>query len=161
HPLRAARHYADRLVAAHRQADGLAAIADQHDLVFLSHREAGNEVAVALVHRHGDDALTATPGDPVLVARGPLAVAVLRDGQDELLGGAHGGIAFLAEFACNHIGFIGAVVLAFALAANRPAHLEIRRTFLGGGVGVVDHCHRDDLVTLGQRNSAHAHGITA
>jgi hypothetical protein len=58
-------------------ADELAAVGHQHDLVAVLDGEGGDELAVALVHRHGDDALAAAARDPVLEGRGALAVAVL------------------------------------------------------------------------------------
>ena len=52
---------------------------------------------VPLVDRHRDDALAAAPRGPVLEGGRPLAVAVLGDGEHELLGRAHLGVALLAE----------------------------------------------------------------
>src|SRR5690348_15228323 len=53
HALRAAAGDAD---VVDRHADDLAAIGDQHDLVAVLDREGGDELAVPLVDRHGDDA---------------------------------------------------------------------------------------------------------
>src|SRR3546814_12609579 len=41
-------------------------------------------------------------GDAVFVAVGALAIAIFRNGQDVLLGGAHLGIAFLRQVAGHH-----------------------------------------------------------
>ena len=76
-------------------ADHLAAIGDEHDLVGLLDREGGDQRAVSLVDDHGDDAFAAAAGDAVFERRGPLAVAALGDGEHELLGGAHLRIALL------------------------------------------------------------------
>ena len=94
HALRDAPSDADAL---DRTADQLSAIGDEHDLVGLLDRERGDERTVALVDHHGDDPFAAAPGDTVLVGRGPLAVAVFRDGQDELLGRRHFRIALGRE----------------------------------------------------------------
>src|SRR3954451_8630671 len=76
-------------------ADELAAVGHEHDLIRILDRERGNERAVAAVPRHGGDALPAAAGDAVFVTRSPLAVAIGRDGEDELLGGAELGVALL------------------------------------------------------------------
>ena len=47
----------------------------------------GDEIAVALVDGHRDDAFAAAPGDAVFVGRRALAEALFRDGEDDLLGG--------------------------------------------------------------------------
>ena len=145
HALRAAADDAD---VVDRHADDLAAVGDQHDLVAVLDREGGDQRAVPLVDRHGDDAFAAAPGDPVLVGRRALAVAVLRDGQDELLGGAHLGVALLGELAAGRrlassLG-VAAGLLRLALAAHRAAHLEV-----GGALGrrrleMAEDRHRDD-----------------
>src|SRR5689334_16598508 len=81
HALRRAADDADTVLGTgiDRHADHLTTIGHQHDLVAVFHRERADQRAIALVHRHRDDALTAAAGDPVLVARGALAVAILGD----------------------------------------------------------------------------------
>src|SRR6185295_13940749 len=90
HALRGAAGDAD---AVDRAADQLAAVGHQHDLVALLDRERGDDAAVALGHVHRDDAFAATAGRAVLVGRGALAEAVLRDGEHELLGRRELGVA--------------------------------------------------------------------
>src|SRR5262249_34472858 len=84
--------------ALHGAADQLAAIGDQHDLIRLIDRGGSAGRTVALIDHHRGDALAAALGDPELIGRGALSVAVFRDRQDDLLGRAHGGVALLAEF---------------------------------------------------------------
>src|SRR5579871_1565067 len=53
--------------AVHRAADELAAVGNQHDLVAFLDRERGDETAVLLGDRHGDDAFAAAAGGAVFV----------------------------------------------------------------------------------------------
>ena len=117
HPLRRPAGHPDVVDAA---ADDLAAVGHQHDLVVMLDREGGDERPVALVDRHRHDAFAAAPGDPVFERRGALAVAIGRDGQDELLGGAHLGIALRRQ---------GRRVAAdlLAVAGRDPPRLRRRR----------------------------------
>src|SRR6202043_1060403 len=80
-----------------RTADQLALVGHQHDLVTVLDRERRHQLAVAAVDRHRDDALAATPRGPVLERRRALAIAVLADGQHELLGSRHFDVTLLAE----------------------------------------------------------------
>src|SRR5690606_10865641 len=136
------RHNADRLFAAHGQANGLARIGDEHHVILVLHGEGGYQRAVALVDGHRAVAFAAAPGDPVFVARRALAVAVFGDSDNKLLGGAHRGIAFLAELAAAiarffHLVGRGLVMLALAFPAHGAAHLEIGRTLVGSRREVV------------------------
>src|SRR5262249_29631382 len=135
-----------------RAADELALVGDQHDLVGILHREGGDELAVAAVDAHGDDAFTAATGGAVLERRGPLAVAVLRDGQHELLGRRHLDIALLAELhgASGLLG-VGPRLLFGAAAAHRIGPAQVGHAFLGVDVHVTQDRERDHLVVLGKR----------
>src|SRR5450756_2388722 len=81
-----------------RTADQLALVGHQHDLVAILDRERRHQLAVAVIHRHRDDALAAASGGPVLDRGRALAIAVFADGQHELFVGGHFDIALLAEF---------------------------------------------------------------
>ena len=74
--------------AVDRHADGLALVADQHQIVAILDREGRNDGAVLAAHAHGDDARAAAAGDAVFIGAGALAEAVLRNREDELLPGA-------------------------------------------------------------------------
>src|SRR5580658_6283361 len=62
--------------ALYRATDQLALVGHQHDLIGLFHREGGDQLAVAVIDRHRDDAFAAAAGGAVLEGRGALAVAV-------------------------------------------------------------------------------------
>src|SRR5690242_21247235 len=72
-----------------RTADQLALVGDQHDLVAVLHGERRDQLAVAVVDAHRDDAFAAAAGGAVLVGRGALAVAVDGDGQHHLFRRRH------------------------------------------------------------------------
>src|SRR6185437_6521311 len=111
-------------------ADELPAVGHQHDFVALLHRERGDERAVAVIDRHGDDTLAAAPSDAILERRTALAVTVLGQCEDHLFGGAHRFEAIRLERARS----VRRPVLVFALAIrfgllrcfafSRPALLE-------------------------------------
>src|SRR5581483_6320211 len=92
---------------AHLGANELAGVGDKHDLVGFLDREGRDEPADLLLDLfrallsfpdiHRDDAFAAAAGDPVLVGRGALAVAALRNGQNKLLGRRHLDITLLAK----------------------------------------------------------------
>src|SRR5580658_964217 len=67
-----------------RTTDQLALVGHQHDLVAILDRERRHQLAVALVHRHRDDAFAAAAGGAVFERGRALAIAVLADGQHEL-----------------------------------------------------------------------------
>src|SRR5450631_2419328 len=131
-------------------ADQLAAVGDQHELALLLHRERADQAAdlgaqrsVALAVVHGDDAFAAAAGGAVLERRGTLAVAALRDGEHELLGGGEVDVALLAELdgagRLLEIG-LGVVRLLWGIveaAAHRAGALEIGGTLVAGGVDVA------------------------
>ena len=65
-------------------ADELAAVRHQHDLVVVFDGEGSHQLAVAVVDDHRGDAFAATAGEPVLVGRRSLAVALIRHSEYEL-----------------------------------------------------------------------------
>src|SRR5262249_14315537 len=69
----------------HREADELAAIGHQHDLVAMTHREACHYLAVSVGHLDGCNAGATAPGDPVGIGGTALAEPFRRDRQNELL----------------------------------------------------------------------------
>ena len=93
----------------HGGADHLALVGDQHQLLARLSREAGHDAAVALGRVDVGDALAAAVGAAILVGRRALAVAILGDGQDELLllgqfGDAVGGKRAFAVLLARHGG---------------------------------------------------------
>jgi hypothetical protein len=50
-----------------RAADQSASVCHEHDLVAVVDRHCGNELAVSLIDRHGDDTFAAAAGDAVFV----------------------------------------------------------------------------------------------
>ena len=114
----------------------LPCVGHQHDLVGLLDRERGDQLAdLRLEHElaalllpdvHGDDAFAAAAGDAVLVGRGALAVAALRQRQHELLGRRHFDIALFAELDRRHrLLAVGHRLLLDAAAPHRVGALEI------------------------------------
>src|SRR5215510_15826994 len=157
-------------------ADELATVGDQHQLVAVLDRERGDQLAglladaaVALAHVHCHDAFAAAAGDPVFVGRRSLAVAALRDREHELLGRRHLYIALLAELdragdaGLGRVLCIGCGLLGIAVEAtpHRVGALEIGHALIGGRVHVAQDRQRDQLVALGQRDAADAHGGAA
>src|SRR3546814_16518147 len=65
--------------------DQLGLVGDEHELVALRRREAGDDGAVAADVVDIGDALAAAPGAAIFVRRGELAIAIGADGEDELL----------------------------------------------------------------------------
>ena len=120
-------------------ADQLAAIGDQHDLVALLDREGRHQPAVAVVDRHGADALAAAAGDAEFVGRGALAVAVLRQREDELLVRAEIDIALLRQPDVRPSSAASSAsrprqsrrLFARGLAGHGAAHLEIGGALVG------------------------------
>ena len=51
----------------HRDADGLAGVGDQHQVVAFLHREGGDHGAVLLAHADGDNAGAAAAGDAIFI----------------------------------------------------------------------------------------------
>src|SRR5215213_4191632 len=80
--LRVASHDAN---VADRGADHLALVGDQHQLLALMSGEGGDDAAVTLRRVDVGNSLAAAIGAAILIGRGTLAVAVLRNRQDELL----------------------------------------------------------------------------
>src|SRR5438270_5596196 len=78
---------------AHRQADRLPLIGDQHQMIGFLHREAGNKSAVASLERHGGDALSSSSHGTIFIGTRALAVTLFADRQHKLLAGAQLGIA--------------------------------------------------------------------
>src|SRR3954451_9028410 len=168
HALRAAPDDAD---VVDRHADGLALVGDQHDLVGVLDREGGHELAVALVHRHGDDAFAAASRDPVLVGRGALAVALLGDREHELLGLVHMGV-FVPELdlpghrllrlrALHAIRRRLVRRLDSEGATHRRGASQERHPLLRRRVDMAQDRHRDEAVALAERNAAHARRVAA
>src|SRR5262249_53119933 len=146
---------------AHVGADELAAVGDQHDLVARRDRERRHDVAVARRHVDVGDARAAAAGGAVLVGRAPLAEALLRDGQEELLGGGPPGVARLAEPRQRLLlAAAGLLALAFgglaALAAPRAGEAQVVVALLGGRRHRVQYGDGDHLVVLGKPDAAHA-----
>src|SRR5947208_3501882 len=79
HTLRVAANHADLVDP---QADHLPTARDQHDLIVIRHHANADHAPGLVGGLHGDDALAAAPRETVLVHLGPLAVAVLRDGEE-------------------------------------------------------------------------------
>src|SRR5262249_4886377 len=159
HPLRRAAHDAD---AFDRDADQLAAIRDEHELIAFLHREGANQLAVPLIDRHGDDAFAAAPGDAVFVRAGPLAVAVLRYREHELLVRAELGVALRAEHDLLAVAFALHVLLLFGAAA--PHH--VRLTHIGDALGrkrldMSEDGHGNDLVLAFELDAANARRLPA
>src|SRR5262245_30808519 len=69
--------------AVYGAADHLAAIGDEHDLIRIFDRERGDQLAVALIDDHPDDAFAAAAGHPVFIGAGAFAVAILRNRHHE------------------------------------------------------------------------------
>src|ERR1700686_5051885 len=134
-----------------RAADQLALVSHQHDLVGVLDRKRCDELAVAAVHRHRDDALAAAPGGPVFERRRALAVAVFADRQHELLMGGHLDIALLAEFdGAGGVLAVGPRLLLDAAAPHRIGAAQIGRALLRVGIPVAQDGPRDQLFPLRQ-----------
>src|SRR5205085_1782691 len=144
HALRVATHHAD---IPDGGADHLALVGDQHQRLAAVGRERGDDAAVALRRVDVGDALAAAIGAAIFIGRRALAVAVLGDGQDELLIFLELGIA---------LGRKGAFDI-LALAPRRTFQIGLA-LFLGGPDAVQDG-HRDDLVAGLQPDPANALGI--
>src|SRR6185437_4130363 len=82
HALGVAAHDPD---VAHRGADHLALVGDQHQRLALVRGEGRDDAAIALRRVDVGDALTAAVGSAIFIGRRALAVAVLGDREDELL----------------------------------------------------------------------------
>ncbi len=114
-------------------ADQLAAVGHQHDLIGFSHGERRHQRTVALIDNHGNDAFAAPSRSSVLVRRGPLTIALLRNSQHELFFRAKLREALRRQLGrtttvllCCHVGF--AIPHLFALrAAKHRCLLQIRR----------------------------------
>src|SRR4029077_21132811 len=109
-----------------RTADQLALVGHQYDLVAILDRERCHQFAVALVHRHRDDAFAAAAGGAVFERGRALAIDVLADGQHELLGRRHLDNALLAELARAGLALAaGARLLLDAAAPHRVGAAQI------------------------------------
>src|SRR5207248_999416 len=82
HTLGVAAHDAD---VADRGANHLALVGDQHQRLALVRGEARDDATVALRGIDVGDALAAAVGAAILIGRRALAIAVLGEGEDELL----------------------------------------------------------------------------
>ena len=128
---------------AHRHADGLPAIGDQHKIVGILHREGGNHRGIFLTHADSDDAGTAAPGNAIFVGTAALAITVGGQSQHKLLARAQLRIAFGRES-----GFLDALfgircffhhaLLLARGAARRIGLFEIGARFRAGGVGMIE-----------------------
>ena len=111
----------------HGGADHLALIGDQHQLRALARREAGDDAAVAFRRVDVGDALAAAVRAAIFIRRRTLSVAVLGDGQDELL--------VLGQF--GHARFVERALDILALAPRRASEIGFA-LFLRGTDAVED-----------------------
>src|SRR3546814_19084142 len=94
HARRAAADDAQRI---ERHPDQLGLVGDEHELVALRRREAGDDGAVAAAVVDLGDALAAAPGAAIFVRRGELAIDICADGAGERPADRQPGDAFSAE----------------------------------------------------------------
>src|SRR5438067_9201073 len=102
-------------------------------------REAGDDAAVPGAGLDVGDALAAAVRPAIFVGRGALAVAVLGDGEDELL----------RRLELRHP-LRGQGRLVLILLPRRGA--QIRLALLDGGVESLEDRERDDVVAVAQAN---------
>ena len=140
-----------------RAADQLAAVGHQHDLVLVLDREGGDDITVALGARDIGDALPAPVGDAVFIGRGALAIAIGRDGEDELLIGPE----LVQARRCFPDLAIGLALFLARGAALGAGIAQIGLALGGIGIHVVQDAEGDDLVALGQPDTPDAGGIPA
>src|SRR5690348_5529245 len=140
--LRVAAHDAD---VADRRADHLALVGDEHQLLALARREARHDTAVALGGVDVGDALAAAIGAAIFVSRRALAIAVLSDGEDELL--------FLRQL----LHALGGQRRLPRLVALPRREAEIVFALLLRGADAVEDRHGDDFVAGLEAHAPDAH----
>ena len=164
HPLAAPARDAD---VVDRAADHHPAIGHQHDLVVVPDREDGDDRIAAAAQIHVVDALSAAPGDPVVVGRAPDAEALLGHAQHELLALSEIGIGLFRDraFVAGGLAFGllrfgrrlgGGLVLLADLPPSPRREAQIGVAHIGGDLLVAQDRQRDHLVVAEQSNAADA-----
>src|SRR5207245_2256862 len=171
YPLAAAAGNAD---VVDRAANHHAGIGDQHDLVVMPDREDRDNRVLPAGQVHIVDALTAAPGDAVVIGRAAHAEALLGDALKEFLARREiEELLFrdrrLAAVCLAFLGFerllgglrLGRLALLAHLAAPFRRKAQIGVAHIGRDLPVSQDRHRDDLVVAEQTDAAHPDRGTA
>ena len=124
------------------QADQLGLVGHQHHIVGVARGKTGQHVAVAIAFGDVADALPAAARLAIFKRRRPLAKAVGRNGEDELLGGRK----------LRHAGFRKCPLAGVGLPRRG---LQIILALLRASVKPLQDRHRHHFIAGCQRHAAH------
>ena len=137
----------------HAATDHLALIRHQHDLIVIFDGEGIGHFAGFFGHFHGRNPHAATTCAAVFIGGGPFAKALIRNGQDKLFLGLHGGKAFRGQAQVIGIGQFLPCPLGLFDAVGFPLFHSKVTAFQKG--------KRNHTVRIRQTHAPHAAGIAA